>query len=798
MRHATALIASLFVVSGATALVGQVVWMRMLGLVLGNTVWAASVVVAVWMLGMALGAAAGARLAPRVRRHLVWYGLAEAGIGVFLALSPFVADHLVRLGALVGPDLSSGLGVGLAQRFALSAAALLPPTVLMGLTLPLLVERVRGTNLAGKTALLYGLNTLGAAAGVFLTAYLLLPWLGERGALAAAAVACSVVAGFAILLEERVHRPEARPRRAPEARPAARVFLVLVGVMGFAALAAELLWVRILVLHLGSRVYAFALLLGVYLTGLALGSMAVRLLARRLGDPHRTLALLQLLAGVMLCLQLAALGGAGDVMAWIAGTVQPRATFAALQLVMLAAVAVAFLPVTFLFGASFPLAVAADPAARSDGGHVGRVAAANTVGAIVGAIAGPFLITPALGCQRALLVLALVHVAVAVGLLPARRTVLAALAPLALVLGLWIRLPADWVLRQAEAVVREGVTLIELREGLGATVVVKEYREPSGTWRSLELNGLNVAGTDPALLTVQQLQGNLPLLQVESARRVLHVGFGSGGTCWAVSRHPVERIDVVEISPEVIAAAGRWFSDVNHGVLHDPRVRVIVNDGRNFLLATRETYDVILSDSIHPLYAGNSTLYTREYFELCRSRLEPGGVVSMWLPLYSLDRESFLRILRAFHEVFPHTVVWYDSTTVNENTVVTGRLDEGPISIDWERLADEGVMASVRVGGIETSSELLATLLLGPADVARLTGDIPPLTDDLPYVEYISGRLLERDRSWLSNLSMLVAARTTENPFKTDGEAWALAVSIRDGRLKETLRTLAERVEHHR
>ena len=235
-----------------------------------------------------------------------------------------------------------------------------------------------------------------------------------------------------------------------------------------------------------------------------------------------------------------------------------------------------------------------------------------------------------------------------------------------------------------------------LSESVSATVVVKDYLGHSPRWRSLELNGMNVAGTDPSLLVVQQLQGNLPLLQVTAPRRVLHIGFGSGGTCWAVSRYPVERIDVVEISPEVLAASNRWFADVNRGVLGDPRVHIVVNDGRNYLLATEARYDAILSDSIHPLYAGNSTLYTREYFQLCRDHLEPGGVVSMWLPLYSLDSGSYLRILRAFHEVFPHTVVWYDVTTVNENTVVTGQVEPGPISIDWRRFLDPRVAALAR------------------------------------------------------------------------------------------------------
>ena len=263
----------LFTVSGATALVGEVVWMRMLGLVLGNTVWAASAAVAVWMAGMALGAAIAARLAPRIRHHLIWYGAAEGLIGIFFALSPRIEAIVLRLGTLVGDDLGNAMLVGVAQRFALACAVLLIPTLLMGLTLPLLVERLRGSSLVERVGTLYGLNTLGAAGGVFLTAYLLLPVLGERGSLAAAAVACAGVCVAALVGERHLPAVAVAVPQPKPSRKGARGHLVLVAAMGFAALAAEIVWVRILVLSLGSRVYAFAILLGVYLVGLSVGSL---------------------------------------------------------------------------------------------------------------------------------------------------------------------------------------------------------------------------------------------------------------------------------------------------------------------------------------------------------------------------------------------------------------------------------------------------------------------------------------------------------------------------------------------
>jgi len=784
------LVIVLFFVSGATALIGEVVWMRMLGLVLGNTVWAASAAVAVWMGGMALGAGIGARFAPKVRRHLVWYGLAEGLVGVFFALSPWLHRWLLALGARVGADLSDALALAVAQRFGLAVLSLAVPTLMMGLTLPLLVERLRGTGLAARVGLLYGVNTLGATAGVFSTAYVLLPVLGESGALGLAAILCALVAVFAVLADGWVSRPEGQQIERGGGGVTSGTFRLLAAVMGGAALAAELVWVRILVLHLGSRVYAFAILLGAYLLGLGCGSLAVRLAGRRVERPANVLALVQFAAAVAILVQLALLGFTGDIMAGLAAMVPLRFSFVAVQGVMLTTVVVLFAPVTVLFGASFPLATAADPAARSAGGHAGAIAAANTIGGIVGAVFAPFVLVPLIGVQRTLLLLVVVHLGVTLTLVRSRGLVAAVVVVFATVCGVWWTVPTDWVLRRAGTGVEADIELVEIRESVSATVLVKQYHEAAGSWYSLELNGVNVAGSSPALLAVQQLQGHLPLLQVPDPRRVLHVGFGSGGTCWAVTRHPVDLVRVVEISPDVLRAADTYFGFINHHVLDDPRVDVVLNDGRNYLLASEEMYDAILSDSIHPVYAGNSTLYTREYFELCRRRLNPGGVVSMWLPMYSLDVASYLRILAAFHSVFPQTCVWYDIRTINEFTVVTGRRELGPVEIYSDRLADGRLGASLGIAGVETFEDLISNLLVAPQDVGRLVYGIDAHEDDFPSVEYLAGRTVDRTQSWLWVFRMLVAGRTEANPLGSGAEAWPSAVSNRDRRLRRHLERL--------
>jgi spermidine synthase len=258
------------------------------------------------------------------------------------------------------------------------------------------------------------------------------------------------------------------------------------------------------------------------------------------------------------------------------------------------------------------------------------------------------------------------------------------------------------------------------------------------------------------LVGTQKLQGHIPLLMHKNPKRVLHIGFGSGGTAWAVSRHPVESITIAEISPEVLEISNAWLQSVNHGVLRDPRVHVAIGDGRNYVLATPDKFDVILSDSIHPRYAGNGSLYTKDYFELCRRRLLPGGVISMWLPMYSLTTHNYLQIVRAFRDVFPNTTIWYVPNVPNAFTIVIGRLEEGPVPFD--RIAAHwtpAVASELSSIGIRTPPDLLPAFMLGPHEVERITRFVDPHTDDIPSVEYESGRVLDRNGTWLQTFYLL-------------------------------------------
>lgn len=778
-------VAALFFLSGMVALAYEVVWVRALGLVVGNSLWAAVAVVAAYMGGMAIGSALVARYVHRLRRHVRLYGLAEA-VAALVALATAPALHVLqRLAAGLGPEPLAGWGLPLLARFALAWAFLAPPTVAMGATLPLLVARVGQQNaLAWRVGRLYAANTFGAVAGVVLAGFFALPELGERGTLAGFAALGLAIAGVAWFLEPRV--PAAAEVVVDGARADRRWWLLYPALFGFVALACELVWTRVLLLHLGSRVYAFALILAVYLAGIAIGAA----LARSASVPRRALAACQIVVGVLLALQIPLLSRFGDLLGWI-GFHGRLNTFAELQLGLGLAVAALILLPTVAFGASFPLAVAAYPSQAPEASRTGLVAAANTVGAIAGTVLGPLMLVPLMGTQNLILALGAMSALAGSVLGPSHRLRVAGVVVAAALVAEAALVPKGTVLRGAAAV-SDGV-IEQLRESASATVVVRRFTDARGNWRSLELNGVNVAGTSPELRAIQRLQGHLPLLLHGRPERVLHIGFGSGGTAWAVAQHRVGQIAVAEISPEVLAVSDEVFGDVNHGVLRDPRVRVLLNDGRNVLLAMRERFDVILSDSIHPVYAGNSTLYTREYFELCRRHLGPDGVISMWLPLYSLTEQSYLAILRAFWEVFPSTCVWYDPVVLNEFTVITGSVETGPVRLRWREVDDPALAATLAEAGVRSAETLGAMLLLGPHEVAALVSDVPPHVDDFPEVEYRSGRLLNRNGSWLANLRMLYATRTGTNPFEAYPGDFRSAVAVRDETLRAQLRELAVR-----
>jgi len=748
---------SVFFASGISALLYQIVWLKYLGLIFGNTVYAAATLIAVFLGGLGIGAFLFSR-AFRGKPALLVYAGTEALIGLIGAFSPNGFELLNRAYIAAFPSVHQSAVALTVVRGALAAAFLLPPTILMGGTLPLLVRWFTGEQEGSGTAIsaLYAVNTLGATTGVALAGFVLIPRVGLLATIFAAVVLNFTLAIVAAI-GERTSRPLMRGESRAVARPSGRdvrsplaptLILIASALMGLAAIADEVFWSRILVLHLGSSVYAYSLMLFSFLIGIGAGSAVIERYVARI-DVAKVLGTIELALAAVLALQVHVFTHFADLLfasvkPWIAiGVASP---FPAL----LSASLVALLIPTALMGAAFPLTVRLYEisATESETRSVGSVYLVNTIGSIAGSMLAGFFLIRVLGSQNGLFLMACINLAIDAYFLR-KPAIVAAL----IVAGAFAFAKPNQVILSAGLFTDDRAPILLFREDVTATVTLRKL---GPDYLSLELNGVNVAGTSGELMGTQKLQGHIPLLLHPNPQRVLHIGFGSGGTAWAVSRHPVSNITIAEISPEVLQVSESRLTAANHGVLHDPRVHVEINDGRNFILGTRDKFDVILSDSIHPRYAGNGSLYTRDYLEICRRHLTGAGVMSMWLPMYSLTPRNYLQIVRAFRDVFPNTTIWSVPNTPNSFTIVIGRMEDGPLPLDRVAKNWTPPVAQDLAGiGMYQPADLLTALMLGPAEAAKITQNVPPHVDDLPSVEYESGRLIDRDLVWYQTFNLL-------------------------------------------
>jgi Spermine/spermidine synthase domain len=305
--------------------------------------------------------------------------------------------------------------------------------------------------------------------------------------------------------------------------------------------------------------------------------------------------------------------------------------------------------------------------------------------------------------------------------------------------------------------------LLHIEEDSTATITVETRIHLGTPYRSLSVNGVNVAGTSPNLITIQKMQAHVPIILFGPSKKkeILHIGFGSGGTAYSASLYPNSKITVVEISPGVIRNADSYFQPVNHGVVRSGRLNVIYFDGRSYLQNTTRTYDVILSDSIHPRYSGNGSLYTKDYYELVHEQLNPHGVHSQWIPIYSVAQHNLQEILKAFSDVFEDTCVWYVNSTINPYIIVTGRKQDRGISIEniQDAFALREVAQDLKSVSILDELYFLDHFLFGTRGLQIYTGDAEPHLDDRLSVEYESSRIINRQLSWWLNFRDLLKAR---------------------------------------
>ncbi len=793
----------IFFLSGASGLIYQVVWNRGLVLVFGSTTHATSTVLAAFMGGLAAGSLLVGRRGDRFGEPLRVYALLEAAIAVLSVAVLLVIPWLVPLYRLVssGGDVPLSLLTGV--RFALACLVLLPPTALMGATLPILsahLERKggrQGESAAGSGAgSLYAANTIGAVAGTALAGFALLPALGMmRSALVAAAAnlaACvaalrlsrslAAAGGSTPAVEGSTPSnapaaPDAAARPGPAAgEPAlsdARLAILMVAfaASGAGALVFEVVWTRILALVLGSSTQAFTIMLTTFLAGLALGSALATRWLPRLRHPLAAFAIIEVGAGLTAYLGVYLFPELPySFMALYGASGGPSVLFHAGRFLLAALV---MLPPTVFLGAAFPLAARAALAGRADvSGPVASLYAANTIGAILGACAAGFRFIPALGLQGTLVMGCLLNLAVAALLIaasptgrPAARFAMAG-ALLVLLPGLVAGAPAwtgpamtSGVYQYAPRYLQQfksrsqfreyhrRLTQLYYRDGPTTTVTVERRPEryEGKVNLVLSVNG-KVDASSTGDMDTQVLSTALPLMAHPGARSVLVIGLASGVSAGSALIHPIESLTIAEIEPAMIEAQ-RFFEEINGRPLDDPRTRLRLEDARNELLLSDATYDIIASEPSNPWLSGPSKLFTREFFELARRRLRPGGILCQWVQLYGMDLDALKALLRTFGTVFPHRLVFKGATG---DLLVMGSAE--PIRLDAaairERMANPRIKADLARVHIDDLVELLARFRLGDEGVIRFTGalDEGPLnTDDNGLIEFAAARSLYRE-----------------------------------------------------
>ena len=719
----------LFAASGCSALIYEIVWYQLLQLAIGSTAVSLGVLLATFMGGLCAGSLALPRiLAKRWQHPLLVYAFIEAGIGA--------CGILVLFGMpLIDGIYSAAVGHGMPAillRAVVCAVCLMPPTLLMGASLPAIARWI-GTSPRGVAwlGLLYGANTAGAVAGCLLAGFYLLRVFD----MATATLVAAAINGLVALGSWYLSRTT--PRRAPAAEPGDsaapavaerwrfEAVYAIIALSGATALGAEVVWTRLLGLLFGATVYTFSIILAIFLAGIGLGSGAGSMLSRST-RPRTALGVCQfLLAGAI---------------AWTAFTLSRSLPYWPINPLLAGNPWIVFqvdmaraiwtiLPATLCWGASFPLALAAVAGRRRDPDRlVGGVYAANTFGAILGALAFSTMLIPWVGtqqCQRALMLLAALSALLALGPVvwraKSRPGVLAGLAALAASLGALgclaagiAPVPGNLIAYGRRMITSaSGSELLYVGEGMNASIAISRWNDGAVQFH---VSGKVEASTEPYDMRLQRMLGHIPALVHARPQSVLIVGFGAGVTAGTFVLHPdIRRIVVCEMEPIVPPAAARFFARENYGVMNDPRTRIYYDDARHFALTTREKFDIVTSDPIHPWVKGSATLYSREYFELVRKRLNPGGVVTQWVPLYESDAEVVKSEIATFFEVFPEGSIWANEIGGGGyDVLLLGQERPGPIDVDaiearLERPEYARAAESLREVGLGTAVELFST-----------------------------------------------------------------------------------------
>ncbi|HEY3579977.1 MAG TPA: fused MFS/spermidine synthase [Pyrinomonadaceae bacterium] len=783
------LLCGCFVLSGATGLIYEVLWARMLGLVFGATTLAVSTVLAAFMGGLALGSALAGRLAPRLTKPVAAYGWMEIGVAIYALLVPILFHGVDNLYALVWRDLQPGFFTFTLLRFALSCLLLLVPTTLMGATLPVLAAALlrSETHDANSVTRLYTCNLAGAILGTLIAGFVLLPTIGVRTTIIIAAAINVFVGLIAIGVQRRVqYQPrlvvEKSVLEVTEEADQSPFWLLAALASGFVTISTQVAWTRVLTMIIGSSTYAFSIVVALFLIGLATGAWFVGRKDRS-AKLRPTILVVELLTALSLLFSLFVLNRIPALLIALGLRLKISSWAGLLSLQIFSATLLIFVPALSM-GMVMPLVLVWASNQTHAVSRVGRTYAVNTIGAIAGAFATGFVLIPKTSVRFTLLLAAVVCVFVGSfayqpalrGFEPALKKAVAIGAAFVLSIVLFIVAPpmnlADLSIGAYDSLVRvlaqtreaasesgqlAGLNVHELlwyREGPTATVSVRR----DGDTVSMGINGRTNASDSVYDMPTQVMLGQLPLLVAPQRNNALVIGFATGVTVGAMLQSPIESVTCVELEPATIQGS-EYFNHVNNRPLDDPRTKLIIDDARTYLRVTPNRYDIIVSEPSHPWVPGVANLFTEEFFELGRERLSEQGVFVQWLQMYQLSTESLRSVLATYQKVFPHVMVFrVGGLEKGKDLLLIG--SERPLNLDrlGERFADPRVSAELARANLHSEADVRSWFVcdesrLGPAVAgARIN------TDDNMFIETTVPReafrpLMQTNAAWIEALA---------------------------------------------
>ncbi len=803
----------IFSLSGFSALVYEVLWTKHLSLTFGTTMIAVSIVAATFMAGLAIGSYLLGKFADNETNLLRIYAYLELGIAIFALLFPPTLKLVGYLHASLEHILPNLPGTNHAVQLILSALLLVPPTICMGGTFPLMCRFFARKKSGGQIGRLYAMNTLGATLGAFLAGYVLIPSIGLSATNMAAVLINLAIAAvswhFSKTIGLTVAADVSRATRAEQAQLARANRPVLIGIalIGFFSLAYEILWTRVFLLFLGNTSYAFSLILSSYLIGIALGGAIYARKAHPDLDEKQTFVRLSVLMGLAILVTVPFYDQLAQVFQWA-----HEASAGNWWLLSLLSGLIVFSTIcvpTIISGSLLPAAIAIiDPGKTRTGEGVGLVVLHNTIGAVLGCLVAGFCLIPWLGSQYAFQLLATLNILLGVALClkfarspfshlrhPAKRllnpiTAACVLAPLLVILppqwdqalmnsGVYVYAP-KYTAGGGIKKVLESERILEVIEGIDATVAIHESND--GQMRFFTVNGKTDGGSGRDMAT-QVLIGQLPMLMHPAPEDVLVIGLGTGITLRGMSSHPTRSIKCVEISPEVVEASA-YFTEANHNALDDPKVSLLVRDGRNLLLTQQAQYDVIVSEPSNPWQTGNSNLFTSEFYQLVASRLKQGGLFAQWIGIYDITPENLRIATNTLLQIFPQTLTF----RTGSDLIILGSQEE--LKFDYlrlqQRMASVGVKETLSAIGIETPGDLIANhYLLGDKSLRKFSRGARINSDDLPILEYSArdnlGRKLLGSNQMQNMNALLDARKRMVLPLTNMGkDQRTIAISLRE------------------